>query len=215
MAKGQKHALQASEGPQHLPKIAEEDPQVYLGEEEMDAEDFRNLMAAMQVELAALRANQENVAETVFLQQGEIDKQKELEERQVELERQQREATMALEAALQLARVAQAATQQQTQQNCPPEVPEERPTQRSNVPPARPVRRESEPQQRSRGAQSARSPRCMIIDDQVLHSRGKSPSASRRQLDVHFAVRNSQCPPSAWESSGQCRNKETQHNQRR
>lgn len=40
----------------------------------MDVEDFRNLMATMQVKLATLRANKENVEETILLEQGEIDK---------------------------------------------------------------------------------------------------------------------------------------------
>ena len=48
--------------------MVEGEPQVNLGAEEMDAKTVRNMMAAMQEELAALRANQEIVAEMVVLQ---------------------------------------------------------------------------------------------------------------------------------------------------
>ena len=43
-----------------------------LGDEEMDPETMRNLMAAMQAKMPALKVNQENVAETIILQQKEI-----------------------------------------------------------------------------------------------------------------------------------------------
>lgn len=71
------------------------------GEEEIDAENFKNLVAAMQVEINTLRANQKNVAQTMLVKKWEIERQKlELEERQAEVERRQREATITLEAAV-------------------------------------------------------------------------------------------------------------------
>ena len=76
MAKGQRRAAQPSEEPQNQHEMPEGEPQVDLGEEEMDAESFKNLIAAMNVEKAALRANQENMAETTLLQQRKIDRKK-------------------------------------------------------------------------------------------------------------------------------------------
>ena len=45
-----------------------------LEEEEMDSETLRSTLIVLQEELANLRANQENVAETMALQQREIDR---------------------------------------------------------------------------------------------------------------------------------------------
>ena len=53
--------------------VAEDEPQVEMEEEEMDAETLRTTLIVLQEELANLRANQENVAETMVLQQREID----------------------------------------------------------------------------------------------------------------------------------------------
>lgn len=68
MAKGQKCATQPLEEPQNPPEMTAGEPRVDLGKEEMDAKSFKNLMVAMQVEMATLRANKENVAETILLQ---------------------------------------------------------------------------------------------------------------------------------------------------
>ena len=53
--------------------VAEDEPQVELEEEDMDYETLRTTLIVLQDELANLRANQENVAETMVLQQREID----------------------------------------------------------------------------------------------------------------------------------------------
>ena len=87
-----------------------------LGVEEMDPETLKNLVAAMQAKMAALKANQENVAETIILQQREIDRQRhELASQQEEVSGRQREATTTLEVALLLARGVQVAPPQQPQ----------------------------------------------------------------------------------------------------
>ena len=65
MVKGQRRAVQTS-GYHHQPpqpEMAEGEPQVDLGEEEMDVETFKNVMTVMQEELVALRTNQETVIE--------------------------------------------------------------------------------------------------------------------------------------------------------
>ena len=74
MAKGGKRATQPSEEPQNQLKVLEGESRVDLGEEEIDPETLRNLVAAMQAEMAALNANQENIAETIILQHTEIDR---------------------------------------------------------------------------------------------------------------------------------------------
>ena len=65
---------------------------------------LRATLGVLQDELANLRVNQENAAETLALQQREIERQRqELNERQTDMDRRQRDATTALEAAIQLA----------------------------------------------------------------------------------------------------------------
>ena len=84
-----------------------------LGEEEMDPKTMKNPMAAMQAEMAIMRSNQDNVAETIILQQAELDMQRrELAAQQEEILRHQREAATTLEVSLHLARGAQAAPPQ-------------------------------------------------------------------------------------------------------
>ena len=58
------------------PNMAGDEPQVEFKEEEMDSETLRTTLIVLQEELANLRANQENVAETMVLQQREIDQQR-------------------------------------------------------------------------------------------------------------------------------------------
>ena len=76
MAKGGKRAAQPSEELQNQPKVPEGEPRVDLGEEDMDHESMKNLIAAMQVEMNNLRSNRENVAETIILQQREMDRER-------------------------------------------------------------------------------------------------------------------------------------------
>ena len=56
-------------------------------EEEMDSETLRMTLIVLQEELSNLRANQENVAKTMALQQREIDRQRqELNEQQADID---------------------------------------------------------------------------------------------------------------------------------
>lgn len=102
MAKGQKRAAQPSEEPQwNQPEVPEEETRVDLGDEEMDPETMKNSMASMQAEMVVLKANQENVAETIILQQREIDRQRhEQAIQKEEMSRRQRGAATTQEAAL-------------------------------------------------------------------------------------------------------------------
>ena len=61
MAKGGKRTIQPSEEPQNRPEVPEGEPRAGLGEEDMDLEAMRNLIATMQVEMNTLRSNQDNV----------------------------------------------------------------------------------------------------------------------------------------------------------
>ena len=54
------------------PNVAENEPHLEFEEEELDSETLRATLGVLQDELANLRANQENVAETMALQQREI-----------------------------------------------------------------------------------------------------------------------------------------------
>ena len=93
--------------------VAEDEPQVELEEEEMDAETLRTTLIVLQEELATLKANQENVVDAMVLQKMEIDWQcRELNERQADMDRWQRDATATLEEAIQLARGQPAPTSQ-------------------------------------------------------------------------------------------------------
>ena len=53
--------------PENPPQVPEGEPRVDLGEEEMDASTLRNLMAAMQVEMNNLRAEHNDISQTVLL----------------------------------------------------------------------------------------------------------------------------------------------------
>ena len=76
MAKGGKRAAQPSEGPQNQPEVPKGEPRVDLGEEDMDPDAMKNLIATMQEEINTLRSNQDNVAETLILQQREMKRQR-------------------------------------------------------------------------------------------------------------------------------------------
>ena len=103
MAKGGRRGGQPPQEPPSSPEVPEGEPEVSRGEEEMDPEVMRNLVAAMQAEITVIKANQENVEETIVLQQAEIDRQRsELAAQQEEIRRRQKEAAAVLEAALQL-----------------------------------------------------------------------------------------------------------------
>ncbi|XP_062099895.1 uncharacterized protein LOC133805752 [Humulus lupulus] len=92
--------------------VVEDKPQVELEEEEVDAETLRTTLIVLQEELATLKANKENVVETMVLQQMES---RELNERKADMDRRQRDATTALEASIQLARGQPAPTSQPNQ----------------------------------------------------------------------------------------------------
>ena len=108
MAKTSKRVEQAAGDASSQPpplNVAENEPHLNFEEEEMDSETLRTTLSVLQDELANLRANQENAAETLALQQREIERQRqELNEQQANMDRRQRDATTALEAAIQLAR---------------------------------------------------------------------------------------------------------------
>ena len=52
--------------PENPPQVPEGEPRVDLGEEEMDASTLRNLMATMQVEMNNLRAEHNDITQTVL-----------------------------------------------------------------------------------------------------------------------------------------------------
>ena len=110
------------------PNVTEDEPHLEFDEEELDSETLRNTLGVLQDELANLRASQESAAEIMARQQQEIERQcLELSERQAEMDRCQREAMAALEAALQLARNQAALASQ-------PDQPTDGPTQRGPNP---------------------------------------------------------------------------------
>ena len=79
MVEGQIPTAQTSEDPQShppQPEMAKGEPQVDLGEEEMDVESLRIIMGVMQDELDAQRANQETMPETIVLQKEDTKKLK-------------------------------------------------------------------------------------------------------------------------------------------
>lgn len=124
----------------------------------------------------------------------------EMMNQQADLIRRQTEAAMALETALRLARGSQEAP---PQQQASPKLasrareervrtPDRRTSSRTEAPPAGSACKEERPPQ---GEQQARSPRRRMTDDQVLSSRGREPSATRRPSDVYSAARPSFHPP--------------------
>ncbi|XP_062118974.1 transcriptional activator ptaB-like [Humulus lupulus] len=125
----------------------------------------------MQEELATLSANQDNVVETMVLQQREIDWQRrELNEWQANMDCWQRDATIALEVAIQLARGQLAPTSQ------PNQPPSSHPQQ--NLQSERPQYHHNPPQPRSpQGAEQ--------------------PPAAQQERQAHNPDRNNkQQPPS-------------------
>ena len=76
MAKGKHTGGQPPQDPPNPPDVPEGEPRVDLGEEDMDPEAMRNLIATMQVEMNNLRSNQDNVAESLILQQREMERQR-------------------------------------------------------------------------------------------------------------------------------------------
>ncbi|XP_062093613.1 transcriptional activator ptaB-like [Humulus lupulus] len=174
----------------HPQGVAEDEPQVELEDEKMDAETLTTNLIVLQEELANSWANQEN-----------------------------RDATAALEAAIQLARGQHAPTSQPDQppNTHPQQNPQlDHPQHHHNPPqPANPLRLEQPPtaqQERSfqdpeqqppsragqenpqqhrqyRAGQRPRSPRRRTAEEQNPPSRGQRPSASRRQVESGSAVR--------------------------
>ncbi|XP_062099633.1 uncharacterized protein LOC133805462 [Humulus lupulus] len=124
-----------------LPNVAKNEPHLEFEEEELDSETLRATLGVLQNELANLRANQENVAETMSMQQREIECQcQELSEWQADMDRRQRDDMVALEAAIQLA---QSQTAPASQPDQPPSVPPQRaPNPSPPLQPASPQRSE-------------------------------------------------------------------------
>ena len=120
---GQAASAAPSQPPPPPPNVTEDEPHLEFDEEELDSETLRNTLGVLQDELASLRASQESAAEIMAWQQQEIERQRlELSERQAEMDRCQREAMAALEAALQLARnQAAPASQPDQPTNGPPQ----------------------------------------------------------------------------------------------
>ena len=76
MAKGKRNGGQPPEDPPNPPDVPEGEPRVDLGEEDMDPEAMRNLIATMQVEMNNLRSNHDTISQIVILQQREIERQR-------------------------------------------------------------------------------------------------------------------------------------------
>ena len=77
MAKGgTRKGGQPAEDPPNPLEVHEGEPRVDLGEEDMDPEAMKNLIATMQVEMNNLRSNQETVSQTFVLQQWEMERQR-------------------------------------------------------------------------------------------------------------------------------------------
>ena len=86
-------------------QVPEGEPRVDLGDQEMDAEAMRNLMATMQVEMNNLKSSHDVISQTVTLQHQEMERQRrEKADQQAEVLRRQIEAAVAMEIALRLAR---------------------------------------------------------------------------------------------------------------
>ncbi|XP_062100762.1 uncharacterized protein LOC133806682 [Humulus lupulus] len=168
----------------------------------MDSKTLRTTLSVLHEELANLRANQENVAETMALQQREIDCQRqELNERQADMDRQQRDTTAALEASIQLARGQPAPTSQPDQpprvppqqdpnsshpsQPASPPRPKQPPAAQQDIPfqdpeqhpPSRAGRDNPHHQRQNRVGQPPRSPKCQTAEEPNPPSRGHSAGA--------------------------------------
>lgn len=165
--------------PQNPPELPEGEPRVDLGDQEMDVEAMRNMMAAMQVDMNNLRSSHDVITQTVTLQQQEMERQRrEMANQQVDVLRRQTEAATSMDVALRLAREAQEAPpQQHSPLNSASTTHEERTRTRAlsyraasctEVPPARSARKE-DPSQRE--GQPARSPRRNVTDDQDKEGR--------------------------------------------
>ena len=77
MAKGgNRKGGQPPEDPPNPPEVPEGEPRVDLGEDDMDPQAMRNLIAIMQVEMNNLMSNQETVSQTFVLQQREMERQR-------------------------------------------------------------------------------------------------------------------------------------------
>ena len=164
--------------------------------------------------MAAPRANQESATEIMASQPREIERQRqELSERQAEMDRRQRDAMAALEAALQLARNQAAPASQPDQplngppqrgpnpsppiQPSRPQRPEQPPMPQDDVPlrdpeaqPPSQAGRGNPPQPRqNKAGQPPRSPRCHRGDEPNPQSRGPHPSGNRRNSETGSAVR--------------------------
>ncbi|XP_062080684.1 glutenin, low molecular weight subunit-like [Humulus lupulus] len=147
MAKTSKKAGQvvgATSSQSPPPNVAENQPYFHFEQEEMDYETLRATLGVLQDELASLRANQENTAETLALQQREIERQRqELNERQTEMDRRHRDATTALEAAIHFTRGHAAPASQPDQ---PPRAsPQRAPNPSPPIQPTSPQRSEQPP----------------------------------------------------------------------
>ncbi|XP_062099125.1 uncharacterized protein LOC133805034 [Humulus lupulus] len=196
------------------PNVAENEPHLDFEEEEMDSETLRTTLSVLQDELANLRANQENAAETLVLQQREIECQRqELNERKAYMDHRQRDATAALEAAIQLAQGQVALASQPDQ---PPNAPPQRaPNPSPPLQPASPQRLEQLPavqqdipiqdpeqqppsqagrgnpqhQRQNRAGKPPQSPRRPMVDEPNPLSRGQRPSTNRRHNESGSTVR--------------------------